>query len=87
MLIVAGMGFDAPNSGSWTWLFLLIVLVIPFSVFLGPSVARKALSRGKVKMAFTIVILPQALILAPMLLALLWSMLYALFATGGLWKL
>lgn len=73
LLVVAGMGFDAPNSQSrfMPWLFLTGVLLIPILVLFGPLNARKALKRGSVRSAYAIVLIPQALIFAPMLMALL----------------
>lgn len=71
MLAVAGMAFDAPNSQSrvFPWAFLAIVLLIPVFVLFGPRNARKALDKGRVKTAYVIVLIPQVLILAPMIIA------------------
>lgn len=85
LLVVAGMGFDAPNSQSHVlpWAFLCFVLLIPAIILIAPRFAREALKRGNVKTAYAIVITPQTLVFTPMLISLIVAVLTGL----DLWKL
>src|SRR5688500_7471889 len=80
LAIAAGMAFDHPRSGSHVlpWVFLLFVLALPVAVLTAPFFARHHLTWGRIKLAYAFVIVPQGLLVLPLMLSLL-SMLYFAF--------
>jgi len=81
LLLSVLMGFGAPGSEKawWLWLFLVIVIGLPFATFIAPRLAQTALNNGQIALAYTIILVPTLILLAPILAPLFWWLGYAFF--------
>jgi len=74
MLLAAGMATGDPRRGAFAWILVGIVAIAPLFVILAPRIARRAVSEGKLKLAYAVVIVPQALFWMPLVLVLVMTL-------------
>lgn len=81
LLLSLFMGFGGPDAEKswWLWLLLLIVISLPFAVFIAPRKAQTALNNGQVVQAYIIILVPVLILLSPLLAPLFWWLGYAIF--------
>jgi hypothetical protein len=53
------------------WVLLIVVLLLPILLFLGPRFAQIALANGKRRLAYSLVLIPQGILYLPLLLSIL----------------
>src|SRR5574341_893961 len=80
LAFIGAMAFDHPRSAErlWPWLYLAFLLALPIMVLTAPFFARHHLSWGRTRIAYATVLIPQGLLVLPLIVSLL-SMIYFAF--------
>jgi len=81
LLLSLLMGFGGPDSEKawWLWLLLLIVISLPFAVFIAPHMAQTALNNGLIVRAYIVILVPMLILLSPLMAPFVWWLGYAVF--------